>query len=156
MTAASSVNIVLSIHFGAFAFAACALNALFSAFLSDCHKMDATREDCAAAAASSGGGSGAQQDAKPASLEQQAARTLLRQRFLRCLLSQRGTPVQLDLRDHTDVWAKSFAAADLDCEAVILESLITPMGELTHAKVRFSDVIAVHFEPPPEHAATVP
>ncbi|XP_070620768.1 gem-associated protein 7 [Erythrolamprus reginae] len=82
----------------------------------------------------------------PGNLEQeQAARVLLRERYLRSLLAMAGRPVNFAMYEKVDVTAL-FGASDIDILNFQVSQLQTPLGIQREALLRCSDIIAYSFE----------
>ncbi|KAM6222446.1 gem-associated protein 7 [Rhynchocyon petersi] len=84
----------------------------------------------------------------PESLEcqEQRARAMLRERYLRSLLAMAGHSVHFRLHEGVHVTAQ-FGATDLDVANFYVSQLQTPIGVQAEALLRCSDIIAYTFKP---------
>ncbi|XP_029922062.1 gem-associated protein 7 [Myripristis murdjan] len=84
--------------------------------------------------------------ADPARLqEEQRARSVLRESFLRCLLSMSNKRVQFHMYEKVKVEA-TFGASDIDVLNFQVSDLQTPIGVQKEALIRCQDVISYCFE----------
>jgi len=77
--------------------------------------------------------------------EEQHARSVLRERFLRCLLSTANKKVQFCMYGKVDVHA-TFGASDIDVLNFQVSDLQTPIGVQKEALIRCQDVISYSFD----------
>ncbi|XP_045148798.1 gem-associated protein 7 isoform X1 [Echinops telfairi] len=78
--------------------------------------------------------------------QEQRARAVLRERFLRSLLAMGGRQVSFTLHEGVHVTA-CFGATDLDVANFYVSQLQTPIGVQAEALLRCSDMIAYTFKP---------
>lgn len=77
--------------------------------------------------------------------QEQHARSVLRESFLRCLLSTANKKVQFHMHEKVKVEAK-FGASDLDVLNFQVSDLHTPIGVQKEALIRCQDVISYTFD----------
>lgn len=77
--------------------------------------------------------------------EEQQARSVLRERFLRCLLSMAKKKVQFHMYENVKVEA-TFGASDIDVLNFQVSDLHTPIGIQKEALIRSQDVISLTFD----------
>ncbi|XP_023669579.1 gem-associated protein 7 [Paramormyrops kingsleyae] len=77
--------------------------------------------------------------------DEQRARSLLRERFLRSLLAMCGRPVRFSMYEKVQVEAK-FGASDIDVLNFQVSDLQTPIGVQKEALLRCPDIITYNFE----------
>ncbi|XP_015249218.1 gem-associated protein 7 [Cyprinodon tularosa] len=78
-------------------------------------------------------------------LEEQHARSVLRERFLRCLLAMSNKKVHFRMHEKVNVEA-TFGASDIDVLNFQVSDLHTPIGVQKEALIRCHDVISLTFE----------
>ncbi|XP_007941105.1 gem-associated protein 7 [Orycteropus afer afer] len=78
--------------------------------------------------------------------QEQRARAVQRERYLRSLLAMGGRQVSFTLHEGVRVTA-CFGAADLDVANFYVSQLQTPIGVQAEALLRCSDIIAYTFKP---------
>ncbi|CAL8353703.1 unnamed protein product [Lota lota] len=84
--------------------------------------------------------------ADPASLQtEQRARSMMRERFLRCLISMANKKIQFHMYEKVKVDA-TFGASDIDVLNFQVSDLQTPIGVQTEALIRCQDVISYSFD----------
>ncbi len=76
---------------------------------------------------------------------EQHARSVLRERFLRCLLSMTNKKVQFQMHEKVKVEA-TFGASDIDVLNFQVSDLHTPIGIQKEALIRCQDVISFSFD----------
>ncbi|XP_010584749.1 gem-associated protein 7 [Loxodonta africana] len=77
--------------------------------------------------------------------QEQRARAILRERYLRSLLAMAGHQVSFTLHEGVHVTAR-FGATDLDVANFYVSQLQTPIGVQAEALLRCSDIIAYTFK----------
>lgn len=77
--------------------------------------------------------------------KEQETRSMLRERFLRCLLSMAKKKVQFHMHENVKVEA-TFGACDIDVMNFQVSDLHTPIGVQKEALIRSQDVIALTFD----------
>lgn len=77
--------------------------------------------------------------------EEQHARSVLRERFLRCLLAMTNKKVQFHMHEKVNVEA-TFGASDIDVLNFQVSDLHTPIGVQKEALIRCQDVISFTFD----------
>ncbi|MEQ2267473.1 hypothetical protein XENORESO_006531 [Xenotaenia resolanae] len=77
--------------------------------------------------------------------EEQHARSVLRERFLRCLLAMTNKKVQFQMHEKVNVEA-TFGASDIDVLNFQVSDLHTPIGVQKEALIRCQDVISFTFD----------
>ncbi|KAM9801077.1 gem-associated protein 7 [Neosynchiropus ocellatus] len=77
--------------------------------------------------------------------EEQRARSVLRETFLRCLLSMANKKVQFNMYENVNVEA-TFGASDIDVLNFQVSNLHTPIGVQKEALLRCQDVISFTFD----------
>ncbi|XP_078287133.1 gem-associated protein 7 [Rhinoraja longicauda] len=77
--------------------------------------------------------------------EEQRSRSLLRERFLRSLITMTGKPVTFTMYEQVIVTA-AFAASDIDILNFQVKALQTPLGIQKEALLRCTDIIACTFD----------
>lgn len=77
--------------------------------------------------------------------KEQDARSVLREGFLRCLLSMTNKKVQFQMYENVKVEA-TFGASDIDVLNFQVSDLHTPIGVQKEALIRCQDVISFTFE----------
>ncbi|XP_048837275.1 gem-associated protein 7 isoform X2 [Brienomyrus brachyistius] len=77
--------------------------------------------------------------------DEQRARSLLRERFLRSLLAMCGRPVRFSMYEKVQVEAK-FGASDIDVLNFQVSDLQTPIGVQKEALLRCPDIITYSFD----------
>ncbi|XP_045701198.1 gem-associated protein 7 isoform X1 [Phyllostomus hastatus] len=77
--------------------------------------------------------------------QEQQARAILRERYLRSLLAMVGRQVSFTLHEGVHVTAQ-FGATDLDVANFYVSQLQTPIGVQAEALLRCSDIIAYNFK----------
>ncbi|KAK2847265.1 hypothetical protein Q5P01_010264 [Channa striata] len=77
--------------------------------------------------------------------KEQQARSVLRENFLRCLLSAASKNVQFNMYEKVKMEAK-FGACDIDVLNFQVSDLHTPIGVQKEALIRSQDVISFTFE----------
>ena len=84
--------------------------------------------------------------ADPAALHgEQQARAMMRERFLRCLISMANKKIQFLMYEKVKVDA-TFGASDIDVLNFQVSDLQTPIGVQTEALIRCQDVISYSFD----------
>lgn len=81
----------------------------------------------------------------PPEAQEQRARAVLRERYLRSLLAMVGRPVRFTLHEGVHVSAH-FGATDLDVANFYVSQLQTPIGVQAEALLRCSDIISYSFK----------
>ncbi|KAM9733050.1 gem-associated protein 7 isoform 1-T2 [Menidia menidia] len=76
---------------------------------------------------------------------EQAARSLLRERFLRCLLAMTNKKVRFHMHEGVKVEA-TFGASDIDVLNFQVSDLHTPIGVQKEAVIRCQDVVSLTFD----------
>ncbi|KAM6933516.1 gem-associated protein 7 [Xenentodon cancila] len=76
---------------------------------------------------------------------EQDARSVLRERFLRCLLAMSNKKVQFNMHEKVKVEA-TFGASDIDVLNFQVSDLHTPIGVQKEAIIRSQDVISFTFD----------
>ncbi|CAL8361948.1 unnamed protein product [Merluccius merluccius] len=76
---------------------------------------------------------------------EQHARSMMRERFLRCLLSMANKQIQFDMYERVKVNA-TFGASDIDVLNFQVSDLQTPIGVQSEALIRCQDVISYSFD----------
>ncbi|XP_067830866.1 gem-associated protein 7 isoform X2 [Heptranchias perlo] len=76
--------------------------------------------------------------------EEQRSRSVLRERFLRSLITMAGKPVNFTMYEKVDVTA-TFGASDIDILNFQVSHLQTPLGVQKEALLRCPDIIAYTF-----------
>lgn len=90
--------------------------------------------------------SSAASEADPEQLQrEQQARSVLRENFLRCLVSMTNKKVQFHMHEKVKVDA-TFGASDIDVLNFQVSDLHTPIGVQKEALIRCQDVISVTFD----------
>jgi len=85
-------------------------------------------------------------DSDPEQLpKEQHARSVLRERFLRCLLSMANKKIQFHMYERVKVEA-TFRASDIDVLNFQVSDLHTPIGVQKEALIRCQDVISFTFD----------
>lgn len=85
-------------------------------------------------------------EADPEQLQrEQDARSVLREGFLRCLLSMTNKKVQFNMHEKVKVKA-TFGACDIDVLNFQVSDLHTPIGVQKEALIRSQDVISFSFD----------
>ncbi|XP_043976637.1 gem-associated protein 7 isoform X1 [Gambusia affinis] len=77
--------------------------------------------------------------------EEQHARSVLRERFLRCLLAMSNKKVRFHMHEKVNVEA-TFGASDIDVLNFQVSDLHTPIGVQKEALIRSQDVISFTFD----------
>lgn len=77
--------------------------------------------------------------------EEQRARSVLRERFLRCLLAMAKKKVRVHMHENVRVEA-TFGACDIDVLNFQVSDLHTPIGVQKEALIRSQDVVALTFD----------
>ncbi|XP_041664145.1 gem-associated protein 7 [Cheilinus undulatus] len=77
--------------------------------------------------------------------EEQHARSVLRENFLRCLLSMTNKKVQFNMHEKVKVEA-TFGASDIDVLNFQVSDLHTPIGVQKEALIRSQDVMSLSFD----------
>ncbi|MEQ2171492.1 hypothetical protein GOODEAATRI_011233 [Goodea atripinnis] len=77
--------------------------------------------------------------------EEQHARSVLRERFLRCLLAMTNKKVLFQMHEKVNVEA-TFGASDIDVLNFQVSNLHTPIGVQKEALIRCQDVISFTFD----------
>lgn len=77
--------------------------------------------------------------------KEQHARSVLRETFLRCLLSMTNKKVQFNMYERVKVEA-TFGASDIDVLNFQVSDLHTPLGVQKEALIRCQDVISLTFD----------
>ncbi|CAL9684009.1 unnamed protein product [Knipowitschia caucasica] len=77
--------------------------------------------------------------------QEQQERSLLRERFLRCLLTMANRKVRFNMYEHVKVDA-TFGASDIDVLNFQVSDLHTPIGVQKEALIRAQDVISLTFD----------
>lgn len=77
--------------------------------------------------------------------KEQQTRSMLRERFLRCLLSMAKKKVHFHMHENVNVEA-TFGACDIDVLNFQVSDLHTPIGVQKEALIRSQDVIALTFD----------
>lgn len=77
--------------------------------------------------------------------KEQHARSVLREKFLRCLLSMTSKKVQFQMHENVTVEA-TFGASDIDVLNFQVSDLHTPIGVQKEALIRSQDVISLTFD----------
>ncbi|CAL8331836.1 unnamed protein product [Boreogadus saida] len=85
-------------------------------------------------------------EADPVALgAEQRARAMMRERFLRCLISMANRKIRFLMYEKVTV-AAVFGAADIDVLNFQVSDLQTPIGVQTEALIRCQDVISYSFD----------
>lgn len=77
--------------------------------------------------------------------KEQHARSVLRERFLRCLLAMNNKKVRFHMHEKVEVEA-TFGASDIDVLNFQVSDLHTPIGVQKEALIRCQDVISFSFD----------
>ncbi|XP_013860658.1 gem-associated protein 7 [Austrofundulus limnaeus] len=77
--------------------------------------------------------------------KEQHARSVLRERFLRCLLAMNNKKVRFHMHEKVEVQA-TFGASDIDVLNFQVSDLHTPIGVQKEALIRCQDVISFSFD----------
>ncbi|XP_004075441.3 gem-associated protein 7 isoform X1 [Oryzias latipes] len=77
--------------------------------------------------------------------QEQHARSVLRERFLRCLLAMNNKKVRFNMHENVTVEA-TFGSSDIDVLNFQVSDLHTPIGVQKEALIRSQDVISFTFD----------
>ncbi|XP_030064683.1 gem-associated protein 7 isoform X1 [Microcaecilia unicolor] len=85
--------------------------------------------------------------------QEQKARTVMREQYLRSLLAMAGQPVCFTMYEKVTVTA-CFGSSDIDILNFQVSELQTPLGVQREALLRCPDIISYTFQISPQHTGT--